>query len=1657
MFRSILNSRMLPSRIFSILVIMSLLITQTPRSIPVNAQSIVDPTMTVDPATTALPPGTPEPVHLSTPTASVTPGQTVAPVATTPSGDQTQYQSLHPPLELVGYLPLTSPVIGDIPSFFASDFLLVNEEAGLCAYLLEESQRAWCFTDLPVVAILGVEGPQLFLIGKQPEVGTLFLLIIELPTGQFLNSLSLELPLSGALSCSSLLAGRAYCSIDSSLIALDVLNPTVAWSTRLDGTGRSVVSSAEFVFVSHVANVTAFDALTGSTIWRISLLDEPRTKMILTGPSLVLGTTSGQFLGLDPADGSVLWSRALPESQPCSAILSADALVIATENGILQRIDPLDAEVFWTYNPGLVEVVNCPGLAVVNEYLYSAAADGTLQALDLRTGTVVWSYTTTGNAFIDLTLAQDSLIIPISATELAIFAGVTSPGIVPTETPTPSPLTPEPTIDTATPSLTNTPTAVPTLDATPTPTDQLPEVEYTPTLELTSTIAPEPITPTPTAATLIPEAIPDTISAFLPEAVLAGSGGFTLHITGSEFSPEFTLLWDAIPLTTSYIDATSLQASVPADLVKVPGAFQLSILDTSTGEILTSDKTFAVIDFTPAAGEKLALQIVAFDWDDFPDAVQYRLQLALEDDFLNPLVDITLETSDYSYPKDLLDGQTYYWRLSSFDGVTWSDWSNTLHFYSRYPLPAPELLTPDNGLKTNHITAPPTLSWTEVPEAAYYQVHISTSYLFSTKIINHKTDPGVLAFDFPLLPDGKYYWRVRAFDSVGVKGAWSEYRFFKVDTLAPAVPAPQKPAKNAIVHKTTPRLTVSTVAGAKIYQFQVSEDPAFATTIVDGAATSVLSTASYKLTAAEALPFGTFYWRARAMDPAGNVSAWTPPRAMLVDIKKTPVNGSYSLTPRPVFTWGIAEGATNYRLQVATSADYDPAGIIIDETLGAVFSFKPRSNLPFGVYYWRMQVLLSGDQPGWTGSNKFVVTATIPLAPVLAGPPPGTLTKDNTPGLRWIETFTIIAPELRAKNRTIQVYLPPDYSTSGKSYPVVYFQDGNTKFNYKEGHDYHVDEALEQLYAAGHIEGVIAVGVFYSNNRYDEYSPWVNTRMLAWNVPNAAGTEGGEGDAYINFLVNTLKPEIDRRYRTLPDRENTAIAGGSMGGLISLYGGLKRQDVFSKVIAFSPAVWFAESGGAWLSSNRLINYIKSINIRDDMEFFLYVGTREWEGRPLYIYDSRGSLLNYPRVWKDGVQAVVNALLSRGHSSSRIKHVVNPGGIHEAVSWQLWVDDAFLWQFGGSVLPVNDPSPATEPDGTRIQGYDVQISRKSNFSELAHFGQVEQSGMYEPPPLLEDGRYYWRARAFNDLGVRSNWSLIHYIVLDTTPPPVPPPYKPSYGATVSNNPPALRVNAVRGAQKYQFQVATDEGFSNLLQNKSVTTLLPLVTFKPGKTLPWGQLYWRARSVDAVGNASAWTSSQALVLNILKTPAAGSVTTDTTPYFTWGSYKGALRYRLQISDDAAFPVDRIIVEVKRAATVRSYSSGTSLGDGVYFWRMQVLTASGWGDWTPPYSFNVSTKPTPPDLLSPLSGSRTTSTPVLSWSIATPGYWQITHFDVQVSDTPFFSSLIHSVNVTDPFFILNSFEPGTYYWRVKAVNELGVRSKWSAVWSFTVSVES
>lgn len=204
--------------------------------------------------------------------------------------------------------------------------------------------------------------------------------------------------------------------------------------------------------------------------------------------------------------------------------------------------------------------------------------------------------------------------------------------------------------------------------------------------------------------------------------------------------------------------------------------------------------------------------------------------------------------------------------------------------------------------------------------------------------------------------------------------------------------------------------------------------------------------------------------------------------------------------------------------------------------------------------------------------------------------------------VRIIDTAFYI-PQLK-RSRRIWVYLPADYSTGTKKYPVLYMHDGQNLFNEATSYagEWGVDETLDSMK-----KKCIVVGIDNGLlKRMNEYNPYSNERF-----------GNGEGRQYIDFIAKTLKPYIDKKYRTLKDKNNTIIAGSSMGGLISMYAAVIYPNVFGAAGVFSPSFWISPK-----LKNDISKMVKPSTHRQSRIYF-YAGeqeSKEMVKDVLYIFD-----------------------------------------------------------------------------------------------------------------------------------------------------------------------------------------------------------------------------------------------------------------------------------------------------------------------------------------------------------------------------------------------------------------------------------------------------
>jgi predicted alpha/beta superfamily hydrolase len=261
---------------------------------------------------------------------------------------------------------------------------------------------------------------------------------------------------------------------------------------------------------------------------------------------------------------------------------------------------------------------------------------------------------------------------------------------------------------------------------------------------------------------------------------------------------------------------------------------------------------------------------------------------------------------------------------------------------------------------------------------------------------------------------------------------------------------------------------------------------------------------------------------------------------------------------------------------------------------------------------------------------------------------------DSNPRYRVLRNFrSRFLPDAR----DISIYLPEAYRAQPRRrFPVFYLHDGQNLFDgrtsYVVNRTWRAHEAADILTRAGLIEPLILVGIANTGvRRMAEYTPTRDPKL-----------GGGEGARYGRLLVEDLKPLIDRRFRTLPNPENTALGGSSLGGLITLALGLEYPDIFGKLAVISPSIWW--------DNRSLLTLVNEIRSKPALKIWLDMGTAEG------LRHLRDADLLHRRLimrgWRDGVD---------------LKYLRAPGAVHDEDAWAARFEQVLRFLFPAPETPA----------------------------------------------------------------------------------------------------------------------------------------------------------------------------------------------------------------------------------------------------------------------------------------------------------------------------------------------------------------------------------
>lgn len=225
-------------------------------------------------------------------------------------------------------------------------------------------------------------------------------------------------------------------------------------------------------------------------------------------------------------------------------------------------------------------------------------------------------------------------------------------------------------------------------------------------------------------------------------------------------------------------------------------------------------------------------------------------------------------------------------------------------------------------------------------------------------------------------------------------------------------------------------------------------------------------------------------------------------------------------------------------------------------------------------------------------------------------------------------------------HRDVIVYLPPGYEQHAeRRYPVLYLQDGQNLFDgqtsFVPGRTWQLREHADAAIEAGEVDPLIIVGVYNTGER----------RMAEYTPDRDPQRGGGEASAYGRLLTEELMPWIASQYRVRPDRASTGIGGSSLGGLVSLYLGLRYPTRFGKIAVLSPSVWW--------NQRSVLDFVTAQEQQASDPARIWLDAGDAEGKST----------------QRDAELLARRLRARGWTDGRTLHFeVVPHGTHDETSW-----------------------------------------------------------------------------------------------------------------------------------------------------------------------------------------------------------------------------------------------------------------------------------------------------------------------------------------------------------------------------------------------------
>jgi hypothetical protein len=424
--------------------------------------------------------------------------------------------------------------------------------------------------------------------------------------------------------------------------------------------------------------------------------------------------------------------------------------------------------------------------------------------------------------------------------------------------------------------------------------------------------------------------------------------------------------------------------------------------------------------------------------------------------------------------------------------------------------------------------------------------------------------------------------------------------------------------------------------------------------------------------------------------------------------------------------------------------------------------------------------------------------------------------------------------------------------------------------------------------------------------------------------------------------------------------------------------------------------------------------------------------------------------------------VYSVNLSEGVYYWRVRAVKTDGS-----DWSGWSD---VWNFAFDTTAPTVPnlvSPTnnswlniarfiwnrSQDNASGVKEYELQIGSDSSFTNPTTCTVTDTTVTISN---LNEGIYYWRVRAKDNVGNLSGWSSVRSFRIDITAPTVPNPISPTNNSWLNT---AQFIwnrsqDSLSGVKEYELQIASDTSFVNPIRYTTSDTTLSV------SNLNDGVYYWRVRAEDYAGNSSGWSSSRSFTLDRtaptvpnLVSPGNGAAFNTSSVTLIWNrsqdNLSGMGQYEIQLANNSSF------TNPTTYSTSDTTYSISTLDEGTYYWRVRAKDNVGnFSGWSSSRSFTLDrTAPTVPNLVSPGNGAAfNTSSVTLIWNRSQDNLSGMGQYEIQLANNSSFTNPT-TYSTSDTTYSISTLDEGTYYWRVRAKDNVGNFSGWSSSRSFTL----